>query len=193
MITHKNIKTAGGKNIDIYDGLFTDSEIALIYNFCQTQNYNVGYLDTSNILYNSNKANTFFAFKDRIESIKYKLPLLYRLLETPETQKVTQSVLKYVDSYSILANPSSVRHKYHIDHPIGSNKKTILYYANSNWDKEWGGGTLFLDQNEDFAVSTQYKPGRVVIYDSDIVHKPAPLENSSELRFVIVIGFLANG
>jgi hypothetical protein len=48
---------------------------------------------------------------------------------------------------------------------------TILYYGTLKWDIEWGGHTLFMDDNlENVEYTSLYKPGKVVVFDGTIPH-----------------------
>lgn len=52
---------------------------------------------------------------------------------------------------------------------------TLLYYCNVTWNVEWGGDTLFLDETcSNIEFTSQYKPGRLVIFDSRIPHLIRP-------------------
>jgi Rps23 Pro-64 3,4-dihydroxylase Tpa1-like proline 4-hydroxylase len=48
---------------------------------------------------------------------------------------------------------------------------TILYYANLNWDKEWGGETIYFDENYDAQAAVSVRPGRLVIARGAILHR----------------------
>ena len=62
--------------------------------------------------------------------------------------------------------------RYHGDHE-DSNYVSLLYYANTKWDIEWDGGTIFRsDDLSEIEFISDYKPGRLVLFDSSIPHKP---------------------
>ena len=55
---------------------------------------------------------------------------------------------------------------------------TILYYANLDWDKEWGGETVYFDENYDAQAVVSIRPGRLVIARGAILHRggvPTPI------------------
>ena len=57
----------------------------------------------------------------------------------------------------------------------GTTKKTLLYYPTPNWNVEYGGDTLFLDEKgEDICYYCQYKTDRLVLFDSIIPHLIRP-------------------
>jgi hypothetical protein len=52
---------------------------------------------------------------------------------------------------------------------------TMVYYLNMNWNPEWGGDTLFLNESgEEIQYLSQFKPGRLVLFDSSIPHLIRP-------------------
>jgi hypothetical protein len=62
--------------------------------------------------------------------------------------------------------------RYHGDHG-DSHNVSLLYYANTKWDIEWDGGTAFrTDDLSEIEFVSDYKPGRLVLFDSSIPHKP---------------------
>lgn len=63
----------------------------------------------------------------------------------------------------------------HCDAPywVGENK-TMLVYLNPVWDPEWGGETVFFDDDLDAKYIVQPRPGRVVLFDGRIPHTGRP-------------------
>ena len=58
----------------------------------------------------------------------------------------------------------------HVDSSIKGDK-TLLYYMNREWKHEWGGETIFLDDNSnEIEYITPYVPGRIIVFDSTIPH-----------------------
>jgi hypothetical protein len=68
---------------------------------------------------------------------------------------------------------------------------TLLYYANLEWQIDWGGHTLFLDEDlQEARYVCFYKPNRIVVFDGTIPHMimtPSPL--CPTLRYSFVIQF----
>ena len=56
---------------------------------------------------------------------------------------------------------------------------SLLVYLNDEWDPEWGGETKFLDEDSQIGLLVAAKPGRVVLFDSDVKHSVCPTTNSS--------------
>lgn len=63
----------------------------------------------------------------------------------------------------------------HTDCLPGQHHLTALWYLCGTWDKEWGGETLFYDDDGDeVAYAITPKPGRLVIFDGAITHAGRP-------------------
>lgn len=76
--------------------------------------------------------------------------------------------------------------RYHSD-MSGPGFKSMLYYVNLHWDKEWHCPTVFRTEDlSDIEFVSDFVPGRVVFFDSQIPHKAtqAPLE-SQQYRFTL--------
>ena len=47
----------------------------------------------------------------------------------------------------------------------------VLYYANETWNPEWGGETLFYEDNKkDIRFSSPYTPNRLIVFDGSVPH-----------------------
>lgn len=63
------------------------------------------------------------------------------------------------------------QHEAHSDYYWKDGGKTLLLYVNKEWNRNWGGETVFFDDNaEEIEYVTPFVPGRIVIFDSDIPH-----------------------
>jgi hypothetical protein len=52
---------------------------------------------------------------------------------------------------------------------------TLLFYPNIEWDIRWGGQTNFIDEDTmDIMASVIPKPGRFILFKSDILHQATP-------------------
>lgn len=86
-------------------------------------------------------------------------------------------------------------HRCHVDAYYPGQGKTLIYYANREWDANHGGETVFydMDQKEIIFVST-YTPGRVIIFDSDMPHSARPQSfDAPNYRFTLALKFIKNG
>src|SRR5450432_1632332 len=74
----------------------------------------------------------------------------------------------------------------HRDSPEGSNDVTVLYYANLIWQPDWGGETLFYNDDNDAVLAVSPRPGRLVVSRAAILHRgTVPTRSCYEERFTI--------
>ena len=63
---------------------------------------------------------------------------------------------------------------------------TVLYYANLAWETDWGGETIYFDDNSDAQVVVSPRPGRMVIARGAILHRgTVPTRDCQEARLTI--------
>lgn len=62
----------------------------------------------------------------------------------------------------------------HTDCLPGGGELTALWYICEHWDVEWGGETLFFDANEEVGAAVRPRPGRLVVFDSELRHAGRP-------------------
>ena len=71
---------------------------------------------------------------------------------------------------------------------------TALWFVCGRWDQEWGGETLFFDDQGDAVFVASPRPGRVVVFDGSITHVGrAPNRICFEPRFTLALKFLKEG
>ena len=69
---------------------------------------------------------------------------------------------------------------------------TALYYANLEWQADWGGETIFYNDDNDAEVVVSPRPGRVVIARGAILHRgTVPTRACHEERFTIAYKLLS--
>ena len=90
-----------------------------------------------------------------------------------ESDFISKKLIGYEikNCWSLVSSPLSTYY-YHTDSLEDSDEVTVLYYVNTRWDKNWGGETLFSNDLGECEIAVEYKPGRIVIFDSAIEHKP---------------------
>ncbi len=72
------------------------------------------------------------------------------------------------------------------------NHVTILYYVNLNWQIDWGGETIFYDDNNEAQLAVAPKPGRMVISRGAILHRgTVPTRACHEERYTIAYKLLS--
>jgi SM-20-related protein len=82
-------------------------------------------------------------------------------------------------------------HKIHVDDFSSGSGKTVLIYLNRNWDRDWGGETLFYDDNrEEIKYISPFIPGRIIVFDGSIPHSAKPQHfNAPPYRFTLALKF----
>jgi SM-20-related protein len=69
---------------------------------------------------------------------------------------------------------------------------TVLYYANLEWQTDWGGETIFYNDANDAEVAVSPKPGRLVVARGAILHRgTVPTRACHEERYTIAYKMLS--
>lgn len=184
---HKRIKTSSGKYIEIFDEVFTSSERQYHLSFIQNASYTLG-KNSNNNLWQKNR--TFFQAPFERNDLD-ELGIFSTSSFDPVRPVLSgQNSIKH--SWALASTPFSTYY-YHVDtFSPDSNGKTLLYYVNDRWDRNWGGETLFCDETGESEYAIQYKPGRIVVFDNSIEHRPASISmEADEFRFIFVAQFLS--
>jgi Rps23 Pro-64 3,4-dihydroxylase Tpa1-like proline 4-hydroxylase len=184
----KSLTTSCGKFIDIYDGVFSVRE----QEFFETRFKNLSYT------YQITKTN----------SITSHLPstFLHCKLNSEDVQSFgffdnsnIKQILSHFDSleFNVAWNNLSLPGTYYQKHTdIGNilNKKaiTLMYYGTTTWQDSYGGETFFYNDFNEKEIVVDYLPGRVVIFDSSICHKPAFSYGHVVGRYTFVTLFFTN-
>tara|TARA_B100001996_G_C18649271_1_gene588726 strand:- start:638 stop:1234 length:597 start_codon:yes stop_codon:yes gene_type:complete len=178
------INTKSGKLLTVYDDLCPVSLINDIFFQLRSQEYPlVSSNDTA--LQDFNGVNGFGKTID-VEFIRSIL----NNIKSPEAFKLKRIVnhSEIKKSWVNLFNRDSPTNRYHADaHSYDSSYLSLLYYANSKWDLEWDGGTVFrTDDLSEVEYLSDYKPGRLILFDSSIPHKIyASSYNAHPYRFTL--------
>lgn len=185
---HKVIKTSSNKIIEIFDDIFTSSERTHHLNYIQNSPYHLG-KNSNEVLWQKNK--TFFQSpfgRDQLDTLEiFSSKSFDPIRPSLEDQNTINQC------WALASTPFSVYY-YHTDScTSGMSGKTLLYYVNDRWDRNWGGETLFSDETGESEYAVQYKPGRIVIFDNSIEHRPASISmEADEFRFIFVAQFLSH-
>ncbi|HWY62436.1 MAG TPA: 2OG-Fe(II) oxygenase [Rhizomicrobium sp.] len=63
---------------------------------------------------------------------------------------------------------------------------TVLYYANLFWEADWGGETIYFDDNNDAQLVVSPRPGRMVVSRGAILHRgTVPTRDCKQARLTI--------
>jgi hypothetical protein len=180
---HKRLVTSNGKEIEIWDNLLSYKNRSEIYDFVKNSYFVCDGLDNSHIE-NSGHYNLVSNFSPKD-------------LETSKLLKNVPEVfdkVKHYDINQVRVNLSTLNDKNHF-HCDGKdddkNFKTLIYYPNMKWDIEWGGYTLFAnDDLTEIEHTLVYTPGRFILFDGEIPHCiGAPTNMAPSYRFTFVVQY----
>lgn len=174
------------KHVVVYDNVFSYQENLEIYqHICQLP------------FIRSNLDNTFDNNKDI--DIKWssllKDPNPVTDLLTNRYQQLDFLKSKHIQIFRQYVNfsTSETVDTIHLDSQFfEKNCMTVLHYANFSWDKNWHGETVFYnDRADEIMLSTMIKPGRVVVFDSNIPHSArTPSKLANYARYTIATKLL---
>lgn len=181
----KHHTTTEGYNIYVYDDVIPHAyRNQFIYKIINS-NFHPGGNDNSGIDISARHLHSSWSHEDLDNSMFLRIPELQPLLN------------KHLNGYKVSKTRINLcsfsdHNNFHLDEFFG---KTLLYYANHEWDLRWGGLTLFGDHATqsklDFAVDLV--PGRIVIFDGNIPHMvQAPTVMSPVYRYTMAIQFILN-
>jgi hypothetical protein len=173
------LKTSDQKNIEIYDDLLSYSERYTIYNAIKNSYY---YPE----MYKNNEVDGYFDITKQ-----YSVEDLVHLdLFNSNTRFLIERFTNHNIAYPKSSiNPINQRNSFN---ETLDDAMTLIYYPNVEWHIEWGGYTLFA--NEDYSEvehSLFYKPGRFVLFDSSIPYLiSSPSVLSPTFRFNFIMHFI---
>lgn len=163
----KNIKTSNGKKITIYDDVLDYADRSDFYEFVSRSLFKTRGTDTVYLEHSSDRSLlSSYSGQDLINS---------KILSFPEMKPILEKVEGY-EYIQIRVNLCTFNDKNHF-HTDSSNKNslTLLYYPNMEWHPEWGGLTMFAnDDISDLEYVSFYKPGRFILFDGTIPHCISP-------------------
>ncbi len=81
----------------------------------------------------------------------------------------------------------------HRDCPEDSQNLTVLYYANLTWQADWGGETLFYNEDKDAVLAVSPRPGRLVVGRGAVLHRATvPTRGCYEERLTIAYKLISS-
>jgi hypothetical protein len=132
---------------------------------------------------------------------KFKYDLNFKNKIELKFKKETEAILKNSNYFDILkpervyasASPYGTVNLPHKDYE-GTDGLTIMYYLNESWNLDFGGETVFYnEQNDEIQKSVIPKPGRVLFFDGNITHVARDtVRNFNDLRMVLTFKYEIN-
>jgi SM-20-related protein len=93
-------------------------------------------------------------------------------------------------------NSSLYGDSYYIHRDCSENEShvTALYYANLEWETDWGGETIFYNDDYDAELAVSPRPGRVVVSRAAILHRgTVPTRDCYEERLTLAYKLTSSG
>jgi hypothetical protein len=171
----KVITVSGGKFINVYDDVFSYQDRFNLLNFFKKSLYR----PTSGDTYNDDQFYSAFSATD-LENTGIK--------SVPGFKEICDKFNFFErDLKQIRVNITTPAEKNRI-HADGFGL-TFIYYANLEWQVDWGGHTMFLDDSlQEAEFVSVCKPNRVVMFDGSIPHMiMTPSNLCPTLRYAFVI------
>jgi SM-20-related protein len=188
-MTETIIKTKSNKQIVIIDNLYNFSEIAGIHKGIIGLNFRIANADEDEV--------QDIVDKRLVSHIDYRALTSMKLLDVEKLKFISKYIPE--EKFKIYASYVNMglrgdKHQSHSDYYWANGAKTLLYYANKEWNKNWGGETVFFDdKGEEIEYVTPFIPGRLILFDSDIPHLAK--EQSSlgpSYRFTLAVKYVSN-
>jgi hypothetical protein len=175
---------SSGKSVWVFDDVFKFNDVQAMELFCQNSTYKLGTTSTPII----SKANyTFMQSLFSVEDVEN-----FSVFNYPEAEQFKFLLdNKRFDTAWVLATAKLDKFFYHADVSMGDSGVTVLYCANSTWDKDWGNEMLFASDKCEVEHAVAFKPNRVIIFDSSIPHKPTAISvDAPQYAYTFVAQFL---
>jgi len=163
----KEVVTSDGKKIQIYDGLFNTIEMYNFEIFAQNSYYAI-----TPITPLFPKSQGKFLASPFSEEDLFK----FGIFNSKSSDSIKSFFTNKQRVRSWITCTTHLSEFYvHTDAGTDKNPITILYYVNNEWNKEWGGETIFYNDKNEPELILEFLPGRLVIFDSTILHKALPM------------------
>ncbi|HVT18288.1 MAG TPA: 2OG-Fe(II) oxygenase [Thermoanaerobaculia bacterium] len=126
--------------------------------------------------------------KEKFRQAPFLWPVTETLFESVAKRElgVTDPSVSFSHTYAAAMGPGSCGTLHRdID---SSDSVTFLYYANLVWRGEWGGETVFYDQHLDAVAAVTPKPGRLVMFHSNLFHRAGvPHPDTPTYRYTVSV------
>lgn len=175
-----------GEKIHIFDGVFDPQKLYFLHKFVSMSYFQFKSNSTSLQEHSAYiTPSSTFDEKD-VENMNFF---------DNDNMRYVLSIMKSKKLNRCWANAVLEGSKYfwHVDamEPIDKGSQTLLYYANSNWEKDWHGETLFMNSEGECEIAVSAEPGRLVLFGGKIMHKPVPISSIAPTpRYSVVFQFL---
>lgn len=153
-----------GKSVYVVDGLFRADMVRLLYETLKEMPFTLDDFDTDET---REVRHLMFEFEPPALSAN-PMFCLWRDRIVAKTAELFPASRVELNRVHCNNHPYGDLQFAHVDLMPGL---TSLYFANAEWPDEWQGETIFYDHNGEPYYAVAPKPGRVVIFAGDFVHR----------------------
>jgi SM-20-related protein len=180
----KHLTTTSGANIWVFDNVFEKHKLETYQMFAQKSLFTLNIRSTP-LIEHLDGANLQSSFSQKELDD-------FGILNDDRLIPLHQYILpRQVNRCWLNLSTHLTKLHFHTDRNKKENGRTLLFYVHNTWDAEWGGETMFTDDIGDCEIAVSCKPNRVIIFDSHIPHKAAPLTvDSLPYRFTFAVQFI---
>lgn len=171
--------TISEKDIIIFDNIMTNSDAEFLNEYCLNSVFTTEHSSHNNLHYDidsrfvANMSEDDFINSGIVPSIKQIANFLDKDLFIGNY---------YINHYGLMTGVSK-----HTDSAF-SDHYTILVFCNNYWEDTWGGEIAFYDDNTPKNALIEFKPKRIILFDSRISHKVLPMtRNARKDRYTMAI------
>ena len=172
-----------GRRVTVIDRVFTQDEVSALYGLLEALPYRLNDYDVEETAYSRH-------WKSELPAAMVAGNALFRRGLALATAWARPARIE-------LARVHANLHLYgdmQFPHTDVAGGTTLLYYANPAWDEKWLGETVFYDDAREPVHVVAPRPGRVVIFEADTLHRAGvPSRECFQPRISLAFKFRAAG
>lgn len=180
----RRTRELGGRTLFIVDGLFDNAMIKLLHESFARTPFSQTEIDSDESAHIRHwKFDFDLATMDRNPVVRFWRD---RILQ--EAAALVGATSLPVQRIYCNGTPYGDHQHAHIDADQGT---TALYFANAEWGEHWHGETFFYDDNGEAHHAIAVRPGRLVVFPSQILHRggvPSRLCHEPRLTVAFKLG-----
>lgn len=169
-----------GKRLAVYDGLMPQTEVLKLWSVLNRAGFTRTEMARPETAEYRHWATEIAL--DTLPTMPFFAPTLAALAEFAPAQRY-----RAYRSYVNVAHYGDMLFS-HTDCLPGAGELTALWYICDRWDHEWGGETLFYDDANDVRAAVTPRPGRLAIFNGELLHVGRPPNRNCYLpRFTLAL------
>lgn len=178
--TNKNLSRYPDK-YEIFDDAFNFNDVTFFHSFfIKDTVYRIGWPDRYDT-FNKQYMHSMFSLKDMDDIGFLKRIKNNRLLELIGGRTPVRMVVN-------VTSPSYVFYQH-----AHTNQDSLVYYANTEWPKEWAGETMIYEDNGiDILTCIPFVPGRVLWLKNQVIHALRPPSAMADVHRLTFACFFDN-